>query len=299
MYFIAFLLLILQPMKVRLASNIRCYEDVNRSVQLHENCRACVLFIDSINTSSISKTQLAKKLPDQLQELSIEALISSSDSRNHRHRRQVTSILHQNCARYSSGPLYGYNQTHCICDTDQCNYNIQRCIYEVIAKSFFSCYHGVVSGDPVSLEVRSKCRTCRVSRLDESMYNYECLTFAEAQPNNRTQCSCQQPMCNRNLPICERMQPETVITAQMSNSIFNATDSVNSNITVQSLSITSNETWLTAESTFVNVTTSTTDQTVLNLNQHRSCVNLAHFLNQTFSLLLISILSNIFCVIST
>ncbi|CAF4766927.1 unnamed protein product, partial [Rotaria magnacalcarata] len=80
--------------------------------------------------------------------------------------------------RELDGPLYGYDQTHCYCNSNQCNSNIQRCIYEVTSKRHFACYHGTNSSLH-SLEIRHKCRSCRIRTEINSIYHYECLTFGE------------------------------------------------------------------------------------------------------------------------
>ncbi|CAF2150920.1 unnamed protein product, partial [Rotaria magnacalcarata] len=46
----------------------------------------------------------------------------SQDRRRRRRRRRqinVDTVIHQRCARELDGPLYGYDQTHCYCNSNQ------------------------------------------------------------------------------------------------------------------------------------------------------------------------------------
>jgi hypothetical protein len=123
----------------------------------------------------------------------------------HRYRRYTDTIIHQKCAREFDGPLYGYNQTHCYCNTHLCNSNIQGCIYEIVSKRYFSCYHGSNSSRN-SLEIYKKCRSCRIKKESALTYHYECLTFGEQEQKTETHCTCQHPMCNQDFAICQRFQ---------------------------------------------------------------------------------------------
>ena len=215
MYLLGVLLLIIGSVNILLATHLHCYDDdaavpaaTNRSVQLHEHCRACILFIDVVNISStVSAMTSAGKLLSRHHELSIDELISYQETKpnyRRRHRRQLSTPLRQSCARSSNGPLYGYNRTHCYCDSDRCNLNLHRCIYEVIAKSLFSCYHSSMTSER-PLEIQQKCRACRLRRQSDATYHYECLTFAEEEHSNQTHCTCQHPLCNRDATICGRL----------------------------------------------------------------------------------------------
>ena len=204
MYLITIFFLIIGTVNSLQAMNLRCYEDTNRTVQWQDNCHACVLFIDSVNISSLSTINAARQLISRNHELSIEELIDHQqvlEKNTLRQRRQAPILVHKYCQRQINGPLYGYNQTHCFCDSHQCNFNIQRCIYEVIAKGLFSCYHGSNASEH-SLEIRQKCRSCRLRLESNLTYHYECLTFAEHRQQNQTHCTCQQTLCNRDLTTC-------------------------------------------------------------------------------------------------
>lgn len=211
MYLLGVLLLIIGSVNILLATQLHCYDDAtaatNRSVQLHEHCRACILFIDVVSSSStVSTMNSAGKLLSRHHELSIDELISYQETKpdyRRRHRRQLSTPLRQSCARSSNGPLYGYNRTHCYCDSNRCNLNLHRCIYEVIAKSLFSCYHSSTTSER-PLEIQQKCRACRLRRQSDAIYHYECLTFAEEEHSNQTHCTCQHPLCNRDATICGR-----------------------------------------------------------------------------------------------
>ena len=227
------LLIFLSP-NVLVASNLRCNEDLYGSLQLIENCRACVIFIAPANLPTTRSTTRTTRLPKNMimsnDEPSIEELFLFDEHKRRRRRRRRgdsnDTIIHQQCARESDGPLFGYDQTHCYCNSNQCNSNIQRCIYEVTSKRHFACYHGSNSSQ-YPLEIRHKCRSCRIRTDFQSMHHYECLTFGEREQNDRTQCVCQRPMCNENLSSCQRFQPAS---SQPRNNavvdlIFNSTTS--------------------------------------------------------------------------
>ena len=203
-----FLLLIILSVNIILATNLRCYEDINRSLELIESCRACIIFIESVNVASRTRLNLPKAMLNPNHQLSIEEidLYQQGNSRAHRRRhRSVNIVTRQRCARPSDGALYGFNQTHCFCDSNQCNSNIQRCIYEVTAKSQFPCYHGT-NFSQNAFEIRQKCRSCRLHQDLNLIYHYECLTFAEHEQQNQTHCTCQHPLCNQDARICQRFQ---------------------------------------------------------------------------------------------
>ena len=196
------LLLIILLINIIETTNLRCHEDINGSSQLINNCRSCVIFIDTKVNTSISPREMSLHEASSVQELFI---YNEKDRRRRRRRHDTKIVIHQKCAREYDGPLYGYDQTHCYCNSNRCNSNIQRCIYEIASKRYFSCYHGSNTSQN-SLEIYKKCRSCRI-RIDSNMiYYYECLTFGEQEQNNRTQCTCQYPMCNQDLGICQRFQ---------------------------------------------------------------------------------------------
>jgi len=176
MYSIWFFLLFLL-LNIIITTSLRCNEDIKGSIQIIENCRACVIYIDTGITPR-----------DML-----------------RYRRHTNTIIRQKCALEMNGPLYGYDQTHCYCNSNLCNSNIQRCIYEIVSKRYFSCYHGTNSSYN-SLEISKKCRSCRIRKESDLLYNYECLTFGEQEQKNDTHCTCQHPMCNQDFSICQRFQ---------------------------------------------------------------------------------------------
>ena len=254
MYLIGVLLLIIGSVNVLLATHLRCYEDDgggdqtpgNRSVQLHERCRACVLFIDFVNISStVSTINSVGKLLNRHHELSIEELISYQEAKPNyrRRRRHLSTPLRQSCARSANGPLYGYNQTHCYCDSDRCNTNLQRCIYEVIGKSLFSCYHSSTPSER-PLKIHQKCRACRLRRQLDSTYYYECLTFAEEEHSNQTHCTCQHPLCNRDATICERSLLPTLPStrAQLTTTSTQSSQSTSKGLETTSFSAVHNDT---------------------------------------------------------
>ncbi|CAF2037682.1 unnamed protein product [Rotaria magnacalcarata] len=211
-------LLIVLSINIIIATNLRCNEDINGSFQLIENCRACVIFIApvvlptttmTIITTAKKATILSKNMLESHAEPSSGELVFFDESQDRRRRRRqinVDTVIHQRCARELDGPLYGYDQTHCYCNSNQCNSNIQRCIYEVTSKRHFACYHGTNSSLH-SLEIRHKCRSCRIRTEINSIYHYECLTFGEREQKNRTHCTCQRPMCNQDASTCQRFQP--------------------------------------------------------------------------------------------
>ncbi|CAF3480159.1 unnamed protein product [Rotaria sordida] len=212
MFSIWLLLLITQSINIIIAINLRCNEDINGSFQIIENCRACVIFIApailSTPSTTTKATTLTKNMFTSYAEPSLEELFLFGEAkrrRRRRRRRDVDTIIHQQCARELDGPLYGYDQTHCYCNSNQCNSNIQRCIYEVTSKRHFACYHGSNSS-LYPLEIRHKCRSCRIRTEFKSMYHYECLIFGEREQNNRTHCTCQRPMCNQDVSTCQRFQ---------------------------------------------------------------------------------------------
>lgn len=229
MYLIAISFFIIESVNILRATNLRCYEDANRSVQWKDDCHACVLFIDSINISSLSTIHVARQLINEHHELSIEDLIDHrqvffSNTSHHLQRREAPIAVHKHCQRQADGPLYGYNQTHCFCDSHQCNFNIQRCIYEVIAKGLFSCYHGSNVSEN-SLEIRQKCRTCRIRLESNLTYHYECLTFAEQRQQDRKLCTCQQTLCNRDFAACAgNAQSEMSITLSSSTAVARSSE---------------------------------------------------------------------------
>jgi hypothetical protein len=153
-------------------------------------------------------------------EPSIQELFLYDEKKSYRHRRDTTStIVRQKCAREYDGPLYGFDQTHCYC-----NSNIQRCIYEIASKRYFSCYHGTNSSHNL-LEIYKKCRSCRIRKQFDLTYHYECLTFGEQEQRSNTQCTCQHPMCNQDFTICQRFQqiPSQTQLNSISKFVFNST----------------------------------------------------------------------------
>ena len=173
------------------ATNLRCYDDHAGSIRLIEHCRACIIYIDiKLNMGQISPKN-----------------IFDYDRKHSHQRRELNTqpIVHQKCAREFDGPLYGYDQTHCYCNSNLCNSNIQGCIYEIVSKRYFSCYHGSNSSGN-SLEINKKCRSCRIRKESSLTYHYECLTFGEQEQRSTTHCTCQHPMCNQDFAICQRFQ---------------------------------------------------------------------------------------------
>ncbi|CAF0827113.1 unnamed protein product [Rotaria sordida] len=193
-------LLIVSLIKIIYTTNLRCNEDINGTVQIVENCRACMIFIDT----KINRTILSKK-KIMYNKSSINELFFYDENKHYR-RRYNNTMIHQKCARESYGPLYGYDQTHCYCNINECNLNIQRCIYEIVSKRYFSCYHGSNTSF-YSLEIYKQCRSCRIRIETNLTYYYECLIFGEQEQTNYTHCTCQHPMCNQDFGICQRFQP--------------------------------------------------------------------------------------------
>jgi len=182
-------------------TNLRCYEDINESVKLIENCRACVIYIDiKINKAISSQGKIFIHNEPSIEELSLY-----DEKKHHRHHRNTATIVHQKCAREFDGPLYGFDQTHCYCNSNLCNSNIQRCIYEIASKRYFSCYHGSNSSH-YSLEIYKKCRSCLIRKEFDLTYHYECKTFGELEQKSATHCTCQHPMCNQDFIVCQRFQ---------------------------------------------------------------------------------------------
>ncbi|CAF1429740.1 unnamed protein product [Adineta ricciae] len=241
-----------------IAANLRCNEDINDSFQVIENCRACVIFIAPSTSSSSTSTALMTTKPTAAffsrnkfisnVEPSIEELFLFDEKKRRRRRRRrrrqnTDTVVHQQCAREIDGPLYGYDQTHCYCNSNQCNSNIQRCIYEVTSKRYFSCYHGTNSSQ-YPLEIRHKCRSCRIYKDFYSIHHYECLTFGEREQNNRTHCTCQRPMCNQDASTCERLQqapsrPRTnlVYTTISNSTISTSTSKSTTTLPIRTISI--------------------------------------------------------------
>jgi len=214
MFLICLSLLIVLSVNTIIATNLRCNEDINGSFQIIENCRACVIFIAPVTSPSINTTTTTAAttvLPRNMfisnAEPSIEELFLFDEKKRRRRRRRhsVDTVIHQECARELDSPLYGYDQTHCYCNSNRCNSNIQRCIYEITSKPQFACYHGIKSSQ-YQLEIRPKCRSCRIRTEFNSMHYYECLTFGEREQNNQTHCTCQRPMCNKDVSTCQRFQ---------------------------------------------------------------------------------------------
>jgi hypothetical protein len=257
MFSIWFPLLIVLSVNIITAINLRCNEDINGSFQVIENCRACVIFIAPatlLTTSTTTTTILPRNIFASNIEPSIEELFLF-DEKKRRRRQNVDTIIHQQCARELDGPLYGYDQTHCYCNSNQCNSNIQRCIYEVTSKRHFACYHGSNSSQ-YPLEIRHKCRSCRIQTELNSMYHYECLTFGEREQNNHTHCTCQRPMCNQDVSTCQRFQqvPSQPRTNLIHDIFINSTTSTPPPpITTKSTSTTS-----TTQTTSITTTTTTT-----------------------------------------
>jgi hypothetical protein len=256
-------LLIVLSVKIIAATNLRCNEDINGSFQVIENCRACVIFIAPATkptTSTTTTTILPRNIITSNIEPSIEELFLF-DEKKRRRRHSVDTVIHQHCAREIDGPLYGYDQTHCYCNSNQCNSNIQRCIYEVTSKRHFACYHGSNSSQ-YPLEIRHKCRSCRILTEFNSMYHYECLTFGEREQNNRTHCTCQRPMCNQDVSTCQRFQqiPSHSRTNLVLDLLFNSTTSTiaTTTTTPTTTKFTHTSTIKTTSTTITTTTTTTT-----------------------------------------
>ncbi|CAF1266186.1 unnamed protein product [Adineta ricciae] len=200
--FSLFLLLFIILINITSVVNLHCHDDLHGSIRLIENCRACVIYIDtnirlaiSPRTTSLSQTS------------SIEELAFPNERKRYR-RHDPNIIIRQRCAREHDGALYGYDQTHCYCNSNRCNSDIQRCIYEIASKRYFSCYHGFDSSGNLP-EISRKCRSCRIRMDTNRKHHYECLEFGQQEQNNQTHCTCQYPMCNQNLGICQRFQQKS------------------------------------------------------------------------------------------
>ncbi|UJR21046.1 hypothetical protein I4U23_024146 [Adineta vaga] len=193
------LLLLILFINITYITNLHCNDDLDGSIRLIENCRACVIYIDTKVRLAISP-----RTANSSQTSSIEELIFSNERKRYR-RHDPNIIIRQKCAREHDGPLYGYDQTHCYCNSNRCNSDIQRCIYEIASKRYFSCYQGSNTSQNL-LEISKKCRSCRIRIDNNRIDHYECLTFGEQEQNNRTHCTCQYPMCNQDLGTCQRFQ---------------------------------------------------------------------------------------------
>ena len=276
MYSIWLSLLIILSVNIIIAANLRCNEDTHGSFQVIENCRACVIFIapataPTTTSSSTTKTTTTKTtttaastaLPKHIfatdTEPSIEELFLF-DERKRRRRHSIDTVIHQECAREYNGPLYGYDQTHCYCNSNQCNANIQRCIYEVTSKRHFACYHGTNSSQS-PLEIRHKCRSCRIRIEPHLMFHYECLTFGEREQSNQSHCTCQQPMCNQDVSACQRShQGSSRPRAHPAHGILISSTSSSASTTATTTTTT---TTTTTESTSISTTTTTTTSTTI------------------------------------
>ncbi|CAF0751110.1 unnamed protein product [Adineta steineri] len=289
-------LLIVLSVNIINVINLRCNEDIDGSLQVIENCRACVIFITPTISPSMSTTKTTTAaaatiitttaiLPRNIfisnVEPSIEELFLFDEKKRRRRRRRrhnANTEIHQQCAREIDGPLYGYDQTHCYCNSNQCNSNIQRCIYEVTSKRLFACYHGSNSTQ-YPLGIFDKCRSCRIRTEFNSIYHYECLTFGEHEQNNQTHCTCQRPMCNQDIAACQRFQPaqshlrtnlgftlisnSTTLTSTLSTKL---TSTSTIKITTTTTTTTSTTT-TTATSTTTSTATSTTSPIVTTINE--------------------------------
>ncbi|CAF1042760.1 unnamed protein product [Adineta steineri] len=193
------LLLIILLINIAYITNLRCHEDIDGSLQLMDNCRSCIIFIDTKRSIKVSPRKT-----DIYEGSTIQELFLYNNKRRHR-RDDANIIIRQQCAREHDGPLYGYDQTHCYCNSNRCNTNIQRCFYEIASKRYFSCYHGSNESHN-SLEIYKKCRSCRIQIDSNKIFHYECLTFGEQEHNNHTHCTCQYPMCNQDIGLCQRFQ---------------------------------------------------------------------------------------------
>ena len=196
-----------------------------------------------------------------------------------RRRHNLDTVIHQQCARESDGPLYGYDQTHCYCNSNQCNSNIQRCIYEVTSKRHFACYHGSNSSQN-PLEIRHKCRSCRIHTDLNSIYHYECLTFGEREENHQTHCTCQRPMCNQDASTCHRSQqgPSQSRAHSVYTILLNSTTSLSST-TTESTSTS------TIQTTSITTTPITTTTTTTPLPSTTPIINTTTILTTTTSLI--------------
>ena len=230
------------------ASNLRCYDDYGGSFRLVEHCRACVIYIDiKMNTGISQRKQFDH---DQKQSAS---------------QQTSNTIVHQRCAREFDGPLYGFDQTRCYCNTNLCNSNIQRCFYEIVSRRYFSCYQGS-NASQNSLEINKKCRSCRIRKESSLTYHYECLTFGEQEQRSHTQCTCQHPMCNQDFAICQRFQqiPSQARVNVISQIVRNTTKtfSIITTITTTSTTTTTTTSLLTTSVKSL-ITVSTINQTEL------------------------------------
>ena len=235
------------------ASNLRCKEDTSGSLQLVHNCRSCVIFIET----KVSTTIVPRKLLIQ-NKLPIQQLFSYNKKKIRR-RSYTNTVVRRKCAREFNGPLYGYDQTHCYCDSNQCNSNIQRCIYEIASKRYFSCYHGSNSSR-YSLGIYKKCRSCRIRIESDLTYHYECLTFGEREQKNRTHCTCQHPMCNQDVVICQHFQqiPTVAGVNLVDEKVLNSTIHTSTSTILTVTTITSTITTTTSTSSPTPLTTTTT-----------------------------------------
>ena len=113
------------------------------------------------------------------------------------------------------------------------------------------------------LEIRHKCRSCRIQIESNWIYHYECLTFAEREQNDRTHCTCQRPMCNQDLSTCQRFQqgPSQPRTNTVFDLIFNTT--ITESTTHRTMTTTTTTTTTTASTTTTVTTTTTTTTTTL------------------------------------
>lgn len=274
MFSIWFSSLLVLSVNIIIAANLRCNEDIHGSFQVIENCRACVIFIapatlisttSTTTTTTTASTALPRHIFASNSEPSIEELFLFDERKRRRRRRHnLDTVIHQQCARDVNGPLYGYDQTHCYCNSNQCNSNIQRCIYEVTSKRHFACYHGSNSSQ-FPLEIRHKCRSCRIHIEFHSVHHYECLTFGEREQNNQTHCTCQQPMCNQDVSTCYRSQQ---LSSQprahpahgilISSTASSSTTTTTTTTTTESTSISTTSTTTIATTTTSTTTTTTT-----------------------------------------
>ncbi len=264
MFSICLSLLLMVSVNIIIASNLRCNEDINGSFQVIENCRACVIFIapatltstSTTTTTTTTTTVLPRHFFASNAEPSIEELFLFDEKKRRRRRQTLDTVIHQQCAREFDGPLYGYDQTHCYCNSNQCNSNIQRCIYEVTSKRHFACYHGSNSSQ-YPLEIRHKCRSCRIRTEFNSIYYYECLTFGEREQNNQTHCTCQRPMCNQDVSTCHRsqQQPSQPRAHSVHGILINST--ILSTITTMESTSTSTIETTTITTTIISTTTTT------------------------------------------
>lgn len=250
--------------QIRPITALHCYDDLqNKTVQLIETCRACVIYIDA--RASASGIVPKKGLNEG--DLFIEDFVLSDEQKRRQRRWSPDIIIHQKCARDLDGPIYGFDQTHCYCNSNLCNTNIQRCIYEIASKRYFSCYHGANStGLAASLEISKKCRSCRIRKLSNSSFQYECLTFGEQEQQTETHCACQHSMCNQDLSACQRSQQ--ISSQARVNSFLNSTESpltpmtMNSTKSLNSTVLITNQTII-ENLTSINDTSLVSNETIL------------------------------------